>query len=162
MTYDRRPTTDRRRSGRRAPPPELRMDGWRGRGMQDRIVIEGMQFYGYHGVPDAEQAVGHRYEVDVELECDLRAAGRSDDVADTIDYGAVARRVMEIGQSRKYRLVERLAEVIAEELLGADPRIEAVRLRVRKLLPPIEAVVESAGVEIRRTRASSSDGALSP
>jgi dihydroneopterin aldolase len=120
--------------------------------MCDRIVVEGIQFYGYHGVPDAEQAVGHRYAVDVALECDLAAAGQSDEVGDTIDYGVVARRVIEIGQARRYRLVERLAEVIAGELLEVDPRVASVWVRVCKLLPPIDGVVAAAGVEIRRRR----------
>jgi 7,8-dihydroneopterin aldolase/epimerase/oxygenase len=120
--------------------------------MPDRIVLQGIQFYAYHGVPAEERAVGHRFEVDVEVECDLTAAGRSDDVADTIDYGHVARRVVEIGRERPFHLIEALAAALAERLLSEHPRAERVRVRVRKMLPPIDGVVAFAGVEIERER----------
>jgi dihydroneopterin aldolase len=120
--------------------------------MPDRIVLQGIQFYGYHGVPAEEQAVGHRFEADVEVECDLAPAGRSDDVADTIDYGQLARRVVEIARERRYHLIEALAATLAERLLADNPRAVRVRLRLRKLLPPIDGVVAFAGVEIERDR----------
>jgi dihydroneopterin aldolase len=120
--------------------------------MADRIVLQGIQFYAYHGVPAEEQAVGHRYEVDVEVECNLAAAGRSDDVADTIDYGRLAQRVVEIARERPFHLLEALAASLAERILGEHPRAERVRLRVHKLLPPIDCVVAAAGVEIERAR----------
>jgi 7,8-dihydroneopterin aldolase/epimerase/oxygenase len=120
--------------------------------MPDRIVLQGIQFYAYHGVPPEERAVGHRFEVDVEVDCDLAPAGRSDDVADTIDYGRLARRVLEIGRERPFQLIEALAAALAERVLAENPRAERVRLRVRKLLPPIDGVVAFAGVEIERER----------
>jgi 7,8-dihydroneopterin aldolase/epimerase/oxygenase len=120
--------------------------------MADRIVLQGIQFYAYHGVPAEERTVGHRYEVDVEVECDLAAAGRSDDVADTIDYGQLARRVVEISLERPFHLIEALAAALAERILDENARAERVRLRVRKLLPPIDGVVAAAGVEIERGR----------
>jgi 7,8-dihydroneopterin aldolase/epimerase/oxygenase len=123
--------------------------------MADRIVLQGIQFYAYHGVPAEERAVGHRYEVDVEVECDLAAAGRSDDVADTIDYGHLARRVVEISRERPFHLIEALAAALAERILGENPPAERVRVRVRKLLPPIDGVVAAAGVEIERARGES-------
>lgn len=119
--------------------------------MADRIVLERIEFYGYHGVPAEEQAVGHRYAVDIELDCDLREAGQADDVGRTIDYGDVAGQVVAIGRERRFRLIEALAEAIAAELLK-HARAERVRVRVRKLLPPIDAVVAAAAVEIERTR----------
>jgi 7,8-dihydroneopterin aldolase/epimerase/oxygenase len=120
--------------------------------MADSIMLEGIQFYAYHGVPAEEQAVGHRFEVDVEVECDLAPAGRSDDVADTIDYGHLTRRVVEIARERPCHLIEALAATLAERLLAENPRADRVRLRVRKLLPPVDAVVAAAGVEIVRQR----------
>jgi dihydroneopterin aldolase len=120
--------------------------------MADRIVLQGIQFYAYHGVPAEERAVGHRYEVDMEVECDLAPAGRSDDVADTIDYGHLAQRVLEIARERPFHLIEALAATLAERVLAENPRADRVRLRVRKLLPPIDGVIEFAGVEIERGR----------
>jgi dihydroneopterin aldolase len=119
--------------------------------MSDTVLLEGIEFYGYHGVPDAEQVVGHRYSVDVEVGCDLAEAGATDDVAKTIDYGELALRVLEIGRRGRFRLIEALAEAVAREAL-LHPRALHVRVRVRKLLPPIDAIVAAAAVEIQRSR----------
>jgi dihydroneopterin aldolase len=119
--------------------------------MADRIVLEGIQFYGYHGVSAEEQAVGHRFAVDLEVECDLREAGRADDPDLTIDYGELAGQVVAIGRGPRLRLLEALAEAIAAEILE-HARVERVRVRVCKLLPPIDGVVAAAAVEIERSR----------
>jgi 7,8-dihydroneopterin aldolase/epimerase/oxygenase len=118
--------------------------------LADQIILNGIQFYGYHGVPDAEQATGHRYEVDVTLETDVTAAAASDDVAQTVDYGAVARAVLDLGTGRQFRLIEALADTIAAQILESHPRVAAVTVRVKKRLPPIPGVVEYAAVEITR------------
>ena len=90
-------------------------------------------------------------EVDLVVELDLRAAGASDDLADTVDYGPlveICRRVVETGS---YRLLERIASVIADALL-ATPGVLACIVRVRKLVVPIDADLDFAQVEIRRSR----------
>jgi 7,8-dihydroneopterin aldolase/epimerase/oxygenase len=120
--------------------------------LADRIVLQGIQFYGYHGVPDAEQETGHRYEVDLTMELDISPAAASDDVAQTVDYGAVARDVLTLGATRQFRLIETLAVEIAAQILNTQARVEAVTVRVKKLLPPIPGVVQYAGVEITRRR----------
>jgi 7,8-dihydroneopterin aldolase/epimerase/oxygenase len=120
--------------------------------LADRIVLQGIQFYGYHGVPDAEQATGHRYEVDLALETDITAAAASDDVSQTVDYGAVARDVLTLGTTRQFRLIETLAVEIAAQILDTHSQVEAVTIRVKKLLPPVPGVVQYAAVEISRRR----------
>lgn len=120
--------------------------------MADRISLKGIQFYAYHGVPDAEQATGHRYEVDVVMEAEIAAAAAADEVTATVDYGAVARAVIEIGTGCQCRLIETLADRIARQVLATQPRVEGVTVQVKKLLPPIPGVVEYAAVEITRRR----------
>jgi dihydroneopterin aldolase len=122
--------------------------------MKDRIRIEGIEFYGFHGVSAAEREVGHRFRADVELELDLRAAGTSDDLAQTVDYGAAARVVLEIGTGASAQLVETLAERMAERLLAEFPRVEAVELWVAKLHPPAPLPFAAAEIHVRRVRAS--------
>src|SRR5438445_223544 len=126
--------------------------------MADRIILKGIQFYGYHGVPDAEQETGHRYEVDLVLEVDVSEAAARDDVTRTVDYGAVARQVIELGTGRRFRLIETLAVRLVEQILASQPRVEAVTARVKKLLPPIPGVVEFAAVEITRWREKGKQG----
>ena len=120
--------------------------------MADRIILKGIQFYGYHGVPEAEQATGHRYEVDLVMETEVAAAAAADEVALTVDYGAVAQEVLALGTGRQFRLIETLATRIAEQILASQPRVEAVTVRVKKLQPPIPGVVEYAAVEVSRRR----------
>ena len=86
------------------------------------------------------------------MEAETAAAADDDDVALTVDYGAVAREVLALGTGRQFRLIETLAARIAEQILASQPRVEAVIVRVKKLLPPISGVVEHAAVEITRQR----------
>lgn len=123
--------------------------------MADRVEIEGIQFYGFHGVPAAERAVGHRFAADVILELDLRRAGETDCLEHTVDYAAVASRVVEIGTGSPVQLVETLAERMAAALLGGFPAVSAVEVRVAKLLPPVPLAVAACAVRVRRTRAGS-------
>jgi len=117
----------------------------------DTILIEGITFHAYHGASDEEQAVGHRYSVDVVLEYDIRAAAQSDDLSQTINYSAVAKRVLAVGTENRFRLIETLAEHIAADILQSFP-VSAVEVTVRTLLPPMKVPAQAAGGRIRRER----------
>jgi dihydroneopterin aldolase len=118
----------------------------------DTIRIKQLEFYGYHGASDAEQEVGHRYMLDIILELDTRPAAESDNLQDTVNYSRVAKRIIALGSSLKCRLLETLADKMAMEILKEYP-VDSVTVHVRKLHPPMNAIVESVGVKIRRTRA---------
>ncbi len=118
----------------------------------DRILIIGLEFYGYHGASDQEQSVGHRYFIDVQLEVDTRVASRSDRLSDTVSYSKVARRLIEIGTQRQFRLLEALAAVMVDVVLDEFGPVNAVHLRLQKMCPPMNAIVASVGVEISRAR----------
>ena len=119
----------------------------------DRILVEGIAFYGHHGVGEAEQAVGGRYRVDLVLFRDLAAAGRSDRLEDTTNYADVVRLVVDVGTTRRFHLIEALAAAMAGEVL-ARTAVDGVTVRVTKLHPPVpELAVGSAAVEITRWRA---------
>lgn len=119
--------------------------------MNDRIFVEGIKFHGYHGLTRLERQVGVRLSVDVILEIALDRAGRSDRVADTIDYREVHRRVLEIGKGRSHRLLESFALTLVSALL-ADFPAAAATVRVRKETPVLDGIVDSVGVEITRRR----------
>ncbi len=118
----------------------------------DRIHIEGIEFHGFHGVPEAERVIGHRYRVDVILELDLRRAGETDDLGLTIDYGAAAQCALEIGTGASVQLVETLAERMAAALLARFKPVSAVEVRVAKLRPPVPLPIEACAIQIRRGR----------
>jgi dihydroneopterin aldolase len=124
----------------------------RNKQITDKIVIQGLEFYAYHGASDQEQAVGHRYEIDVELSVDTRAAAESDRLHDTVSYSRVARRLVQIGTQQQYRLLEALAGRMAQTVLEDFPTVQTVKLRVNKLCPPMNAIVAAVGVEITRDR----------
>ena len=117
----------------------------------DTIFVEQIEFYGYHGASDEEQSVGHRYAVDVELRFDVRRAGQTDRLEDTVNYSRVAKRIAAIGASEQFRLLEALAERISSVILEEFP-VESIRLRVRKIRPPMNVIAAAVGVEIERAR----------
>lgn len=117
----------------------------------DKIILSGIEFYAYGGVTHAEKTIGQRYRVNVELGLDLRPAAASDRVEDTIHYGEVAELVVATARERPFNLIETAADRIVRRLLEVFP-IDEVTLRIEKLLPPIDGVVASAAVEIRRGR----------
>jgi dihydroneopterin aldolase len=117
----------------------------------DKITLKGIRFHGYHGVAEAERQLGQKYEVDLELMCDLSAAGKTADLAHTINYAQVVRLVVEIGTQQSFQLIEALAETIAGAILARFP-IEEVRITAKKLSPPIEQPLTYAAVEIHRKR----------
>ncbi len=125
----------------------------------DQIIVQGIEFYAYHGVPDAEQQIGHRYRVDITAEIDLREAGRTDDLRDTVSYGDLARLAIHIGTSRQTRLLETLAEQMCAAILERFPRIQRVELTLTKRLPPTGTITELAGVRIVRARQDYVDSA---
>ncbi len=120
--------------------------------MSDRIELRAMRFEGRHGVLPEEQDRAQPFEVDVVLELGLVAAGRRDDLARTVDYGAVFEIARAIVEGPRVALLETLAERIAAAVLAAHLSVVAVTVRVRKMEPPLPGTLAWAGVEIRRAR----------
>ena len=120
--------------------------------MNDRILLEGMAFYGYHGVNPSEKKDGQPFVVDLEMEIDLKAAGDSDNLDDTVDYSqayGIVKMIIE-GQSRN--LLESVAEALAQNLLHSLP-VDGVKVKVTKPQVHIEgAVLKGSSVEIHRQR----------
>jgi 7,8-dihydroneopterin aldolase/epimerase/oxygenase len=117
----------------------------------DRIAITGIQAFGYHGVLPHEREFGQRFVVDVVLELDLSAAGRSDDLADTVDYGALSGAVAAIVAGEPADLIETVAERVAARCL-ADERVRATEVTVHKPAAPVPVVAAEVAVTVRRDR----------
>jgi len=119
--------------------------------VSDRIVISGIRAYGYHGVFDFENENGQDFIIDLVLELDLSQAGISDELTKTIDYGLVASDVVAIVTGPKVKLIETLAENIANKCLSYG-QINAVEVTVQKPNAPFESEVRSVAVTIQRSR----------
>ena len=118
----------------------------------DRIILEAIQLYGYHGGSAEERSLGQPFQVDMEAELDLSVAGKSDNRDDTVSYTHLYRIVKEVMEAEPRNLLESLAEEIARRALDSFP-LQAVRVRVKKTRPPIKgAVLSGAAVEVYRTR----------
>ncbi|MDQ1478434.1 MAG: 7,8-dihydroneopterin aldolase/epimerase/oxygenase [Actinomycetota bacterium] len=115
----------------------------------DRIRISRLRELGVHGVLPEEQVRPQPFEIDVELVVDVTAAGASDDLEDTVDYSAVCEAVSRVVSSEQYRLLERLATRIAE-VCRADPRVVSAIVEVRKLHPPVRAMIDYVAVRVER------------
>jgi dihydroneopterin aldolase len=116
---------------------------------RDAIVLSGIRAFGAHGVLPEEQARPQPFEVDLELRLDLEVPGRSDALSDTVDYDALAARVVGIIEKGGCQLLEALAARIAHAA-RSDPRVQGVVVTVRKLRPPLPVAVEHVAVRIER------------
>jgi dihydroneopterin aldolase len=116
-------------------------------------MLEGMSFYGYHGETQAERTLGNRFHVDVEMRMDLAIAGRTDDIADTVDYSRAFSLVRAVVEEQQYSLIEAIAARIATSLL-AEPGVDSVKVRVGKQ-PPIAGAIDRCSVVIERFRGGS-------
>lgn len=123
--------------------------------MTDRIALRGIRAWARHGVLEHEQRTGQPFLVDVVLEVDLSSAGASDDLADTVDYGAVAATVHDRVTATTHALVEAVAADVADAVLLQDGRIEAVEVTVHKPHAPVTVDLDDVAVTIRRSRATS-------
>ena len=114
----------------------------------DRLLLEGMAFFGRHGALPAERELGARFGVDVVLEADLGQAGLSDQLADTVDYVSVYEIVREVMEGEPCQLLETVAERVAGRLLDLQ-RVERVTVRVSKR-PPLQGEFRAFRVEVTR------------
>lgn len=118
----------------------------------DKIILNNMQFYGYHGLFKEETKLGQRFNVDVDLHISLEEAGRTDDMNASIHYGHVFEKIQTIVEGEPRHLIESVAEDIASELLTGFSKLQACRVKVIKPDPPIPGHYESVAVEIYRER----------
>src|SRR5690625_7867167 len=102
----------------------------------DKIILHHMQFYGFHGLLPEENKLGQRFNVDVELFLDLQKAGKTDDMMDSIDYGQAYELVRKIVEDDIKKLIEAVAEDVAEQLLAQLSLFVECSVKVSKSDPP--------------------------
>ena len=119
--------------------------------MADRIELRGLRIRGHHGVFDHERRDGQDFVVDITVWVDLAAAAASDDLADTLDYGALAQRAADIVAGPPRKLIETVAAEIADGVM-ADERVHAVEVVVHKPSAPIPLTFADVSVVARRSR----------
>lgn len=118
----------------------------------DKIFVNGMEFYGYHGVFAEETKLGQRFRADLTIELDLQEAGRTDDLKHTVNYASLYKICKNIAEGKPYKLVESVAEKIAEQVLSEFQQVIYCTVKLYKPDPPIPGHYQFVAVEIRRGR----------
>ncbi|MGE2724306.1 dihydroneopterin aldolase [Mycolicibacterium pulveris] len=119
--------------------------------MTDRIELRGLTVRGHHGVFEHERRDGQDFVVDITVWVDLAQAAASDDLADTIDYGGMAKLAADIVAGQPRNLIETVAAEIAEAVM-VDARVHAVEVVVHKPGAPIPLDFTDVAVVARRSR----------
>ncbi len=117
----------------------------------DLIQLRGLRVIGICGALAEEQERAQPFEVDLDVEADLAPAAASDQLDDTVDYGALVATVEAVVADGRFTLLEAMAGRIADAVL-ADGRAQAVTVTLRKLRPPVPQHLETSGVRLRRSR----------
>jgi 7,8-dihydroneopterin aldolase/epimerase/oxygenase len=118
----------------------------------DRIALRGLRVRGHHGVFEHERRDGQDFVLDMVLDVDLAKAGASDDLADTVDYGALAEGAAAVVAGPPRRLIEAVAAEVAQRVLD-DERVAVVEVTLHKPQAPITVPFDDVAVVVRRERA---------
>ncbi len=116
----------------------------------DKILIKGLETFGYHGVYEEEAFLGQKFIIDVVLYLDTRQAGKNDDLEASVDYGEASKLIKKTVENERFQLIEALAEKIAENLLLRYVLLKKVTITVRKPWAPVLLSMDTVAVEITR------------
>ncbi len=116
------------------------------------IRIHNAVFYAYHGVLTDEQSLGGKFDVDVDLHCDLARGAKSDHLQDTVNYERVYDCIRSLVLDKKHLLLESLASSIGKGILKNFSKVDSVTIRVRKPGAPVRGVIDHVEVELTETR----------
>lgn len=116
----------------------------------DCITIKGLEVFAKHGVFPEENTLGQKFVISVSLYTDLHGAGQTDDLEESINYACVAERIRQIAENNTFRLIERLAEVIAQKLLLEFSAADRIEVEVEKPWAPIQLPLQTVSVKISR------------
>lgn len=118
----------------------------------DKIELRGLRVDAICGVLPHERTTPQPLELDLDVIVDLSAAGASDALVDTVDYGAVTAIAANVTEKLAPQLLEHLASAVVDAILALDERIAAVEIAVRKLEPPVPERLATSGVRLTRAR----------
>ncbi len=121
----------------------------------DYIRLKNIIFYAHHGYYKAERELGQKFEIDIEVSCNLRESSLDDDLSKTIDYSHIYRLAKDTFEMHKFKLIETVAEKMATRILD-EPKIHEVLIRVRKPHVPMNGLLDYVEIEINRKNGKAS------
>ncbi len=120
--------------------------------MADRILVSDLRFFAFHGLLPEETTLGQRFRIDLACELDLSEAGRTDQMAKSVHYGQLIATVERVVTTRRFKLIEALAEAIAVAIFADFSRVDAVAVTVTKPEAPVPSATGVVAVSIERRR----------
>ena len=118
----------------------------------DKIHLNNMAFYGYHGLLQEETTLGQKFFVDIELFLDLKEAGQNDDLTKSVSYADVYNTVKNIAEGEPFKLLEAFSEALSNTILEKYPLVDGLNIKIRKPEAPVPGIYDFFGVEITRYR----------
>jgi dihydroneopterin aldolase len=118
----------------------------------DKIKVTGIEGLGYHGLYDSEREIGQPFVVDVELELDLEAAGKTDEIDYTVDYNDIAQLIYNEIIGPPMKLLETLGERVCEKIFTAYPAVQEIEVTVHKPRAPISVPFGDVSITLKRER----------
>ena len=118
----------------------------------DRIIIQDLVFYAYHGALEEEKRLGQRFHIDLTCGLDLSIVSQSDEIKDTVCYTKLVETIDHVVSNSQFKLIERLAGEIINEIFKLDPRISELKIRIHKPSAPLPRSTGRVCVELSRIR----------
>ena len=116
----------------------------------DQIRIKRLEVFANHGVLEEENKLGQKFLVSVNMGVNARIPGQSDDLSDSVNYARVSELICQEAQGHTFRLIERLAEHLAERILLTFSQVQSVDLEIEKPWAPVRIPLETVSVAIHR------------
>ncbi len=118
----------------------------------DKIIIEELEIYAYHGVANEEKEIGQMFIVSVQATIDLEKAARSDDLTCAVNYSEVCNDINDVLTARKYNLIESATAAIIDRVLSKYKEVQSVKVVIKKPWAPLGRHLKYVAVEMERTR----------
>lgn len=118
----------------------------------DKIIIKGLKVFAYHGVNKEEKINGQFFILDITAYKDLKQAGQTDNIDDTVSYAKILKTAIRVMNEDKYDLIEKVAQRVADQILFEFAEINSVDICLKKPQAPIKAQFDYVAVKISRDR----------
>jgi dihydroneopterin aldolase len=114
----------------------------------DKIIIENLHIFAYHGVNEEEKINGQNFYLDIKCSLDLSDACLTDNLDDTVSYAKIIKTVKRVFPAQKDDLIERAARRTADAILDEFDKIKKVKIKLKKPEAPINADFDYVAVQI--------------
>lgn len=118
----------------------------------DKIVIRNLKLFAYHGVNPEEKENGQNFFIDIDAFADIKKACKNDDLNSTVNYAKIIKTLRRVFTENKYDLIEKAAQTVVDAIFDEHPKIQKIRILLKKPEAPVKADFDYVGVELERTR----------